>query len=60
MHEALKFKFLRVEKEGIESARSTTDLTTTEFEEYMNQIRIWALTELDVKIPLPNEVDFTS
>ena len=55
-HEALKWKFLR--KGGkIETVKSTTDLTTTEAEIYYENIRRWALTEYQVKIPLPNEVE---
>ncbi len=55
-HEALKWKFLR--KGGkIETVRSTTDLTTTEAEIYYENIRIWSLTEYQVKIPLPNEIE---
>jgi hypothetical protein len=57
MHEALKWKFLRLEDPDhpIPTVRSTTDLTTQEFEEYLEQIRIWAASELGVVIPMPNE-----
>ena len=60
-HEALRMLFLREDKviratgESIPASRSTTDLTTAEFEEYCEQVRIWALNTLDVYIPLPNE-----
>ena len=57
MHEALKWKFLR--KDGkIETVKSTTSLNTTEFEMFLEKVRIWAVSDLQIKIPLPNEVDF--
>lgn len=56
-HEALKWKFLR--KDGkLETVRSTTSLNTTEFEIFLERVRIWALTDFQVKIPLPNKVEF--
>ena len=56
MHEALKWKFLR--KGGkLETVKSTSSLTTIEFEQYLELIRIWALRDLEIAIPLPNEVD---
>jgi len=56
MHEALKWKFLR--KGGkLETVKSTSSLTTIEFEQYLELIRIWALRDLEINIPLPNEVD---
>lgn len=58
LHEALKWKFLRVEADGpLPTVRSTTSLSTVEFEEYLEKVRIWASTDLDVYIPLPNEVE---
>lgn len=60
LHEALKWKFLRLEAEpekgrSLETVRSTTVLSTGEFERYLDDIRIWAATELGVVVPLPNE-----
>jgi hypothetical protein len=56
MHEALKEKFLRIEKvEGLPSTRSTADLTTIEFMDYIDEIVRWAATQ-GVDIPEPNEV----
>ena len=56
MHEALKWKFLR--KGGkLETVKSTSSLTTIEFEQYLELVRIWALRDLGINIPLPNEVD---
>lgn len=58
VHEALKAKFLPSRtapwKDLPIPSRSTTDLTTKEFEEYMAQVRTWA-AQLGVLIPLPNE-----
>lgn len=58
MHEALKWKFLRKTDGKLETVRSTASLSTNEFEEYLEKIRIWANTELSILIPLPNEVAF--
>ena len=56
MHEALKWKFLR--KGGkLETVKSTTSLNTIEFEIFLEKVRIWAITDFQIKIPLPNEVD---
>lgn len=60
MHDVLKGKFLgelkKVGKTVIHYSRSTTSLNTQEFEDYLQQIREWASAELNVFIPLPNEV----
>jgi hypothetical protein len=37
--------------------RSTTTYDKIEWEELMEKIRVWALTEFNIKIPKPNEVD---
>lgn len=60
IHEYLKKKFNRKEKvlpssEIVEIGGSTKDLNTADAENYYNQIRIWALTECDIFLPLPNE-----
>ena len=56
MHEALKWKFLR--KGGkLETVKSTTSLTTTEFETFLELVRIWAITDMGITIPLPDEVN---
>lgn len=57
IHEALKWKFLR--KGGkLETVNSTTSLNTTEFEIFLEKVRIWVLTDFQVKIPLPNEIKY--
>ena len=58
MHEALKFKFLRIENPGKPTTvRSTAseDFTTIDAETYYENIRRWAAIEYGVVIPLPNE-----
>ena len=40
----------------IERVRSTTELTTLEQEDFMTKVRTHAGTELNMYIPLPNEV----
>jgi hypothetical protein len=46
MHEILKQRFI-IEK--------SKELDKKEFNDYCEQIRIWAFTELGVNLPLPNE-----
>jgi hypothetical protein len=56
-HEALKWRFLRHHGDGpIPTVRSTTDLTTTEMEEYLAQCRQLAAELFGLYIPDPNEV----
>lgn len=58
MHEALKIKFLMDNSRAIPTVKSTALLTTIEFENYLDKIRLWAAQELSCIIPSPNEVDF--
>jgi|TARA_R100000482_G_C5095177_1_gene132808 hypothetical protein len=63
MHDILRSKFLQEwemlevnnKKVGIKKVKSTTDLDTKAFEIYAEQIRIWALTEFNIRLMLPNE-----
>ena len=61
-HEVCKNRFLVYKKadklngEEFSVTKSTTELNTLEFEEYLEKIRMWALDFLDCLIPLPNEV----
>lgn len=61
VHDFLKAKFLKrevqVKGKMFEIIRSTTDLSTVEMEEYLENVRRWASTELGCYIPLPNEID---
>lgn len=57
VHSMLGMKFLKfVNGKGLEYVRSTTDLTTTEMEEYLEECRRWASEFLNLYIGLPNEV----
>jgi hypothetical protein len=40
---------------GIQTLNSTARMNTKEFEVYAEQIRIWALSELGIRLMLPNE-----
>jgi hypothetical protein len=59
-HDYLKSLFLKIgyESKGkrYELARSTAILSTEEFEAYAEKCRQWASAELNVYIPLPNEI----
>lgn len=60
MHDALKLLFLRkpAHAPGLpDTLRSTSDLSTKEFEDYLERVRRWADIELSIIIPLPNEVE---
>jgi len=63
MHDALKVKFSS-EWEMIQykdktipmhNINSTTQMNTKEFEQYCETIRIWALTDLSIRLRQPNE-----
>ena len=63
MHDILRAKFLNEwemleindKKVGINKIGSTATLNTKAFEIYAEQIRIWAMTELGIRLMLPNE-----
>ena len=65
MHTILRSKFLSEyemleinnRKIGINKIGSTSDLNTKAFEVYAEQIRIWALTELGIRLLIPNEYE---
>ena len=57
VHEAMKWQFLRKQVGKIFTVKSTSILNTLDFEAYVEQVRIFAQTELNIKIPLPNEVE---
>jgi len=59
MHEAMKMQFLKKNDETrFAIAKSSSSLSTAEFEDYMAQIRRWASQYLGLYIATPNEVDF--
>lgn len=49
---------MTIDQLEIEYARSTTELSTIEFEKYLEDIRRWASMKLSCYIPLPNEYDY--
>lgn len=57
MHVALRLKFLRREGE-LATARSTTELSTIEFVDYVDRIVVWAAMEYEVVIPPPTKIDY--
>ena len=65
MHDTLKIKFssewqsieINEKQIGLQTVNSTARMNSKEFEVYADQIRIWALTELGVRLMLPNEYE---
>ena len=63
MHEILRVKFLlrpvfvMKNLDTVCIPKSTTSLTTVEFEEYITSIREWASIEFGCYLPIPNEVE---
>jgi hypothetical protein len=65
MHDILKVKFssewqsvmVNDKTVGIQMVNSTARMNTGEFELYADQIRIWALTELGIRLMMPNEYE---
>lgn len=58
LHEHFRVRFL-MQGEKFSRPKSTTGLSVGEFEEYLQKIRMFATTDLNCFIPLPNEsIDF--
>ena len=57
MHEILKYKFLQSNAMGMPYVKSTTKLSTGEFEDYLSGIKRWAAEFLHINIPDPNEAE---
>jgi len=55
-HEALKHKFLIYEGDLLK-IKSTTELSTIEFEEFLTKVRVFSAEYLNIYIPLPHETD---
>lgn len=56
-HEAMKIMFLKKRiSEKIWTVKSTSTLSTLEFEEYVENVKRFASMELNIIIPLPGEV----
>jgi hypothetical protein len=63
LHEALRERFLNYKSltlggEDIPIKRSTTKLKTSEFEDYLSKIKVWAARDMGVTIPDPNEIKY--
>jgi hypothetical protein len=57
MHEALKWKFLIIHRDGLpDTVKSTTNLTKDQFCEYIDNIQKWAARDLGCVIPDPNTI----
>ena len=56
VHQELAKMFLGYEKSGKSFTQSTTELDTLEFELYLDRSRKWAWNEMELTIPMPNEV----
>jgi hypothetical protein len=61
IHDILKYQFLKIGgSDGeFERVRSTSALSTSDFEEYLEKIRRWSAGVLGIVIPLPNEAENT-
>ena len=65
MHDILKVKFasqwesviINDKTIGLQTVNSTARMNTKAFEIYAEHIRIWALTELGIRLMLPNEYE---
>ena len=65
MHDLLKVKFasewqsieIHDKTVGLQVVKSSARMNTKEFEVYADQIRIWALTELGIRLMMPNEYE---
>ena len=63
MHDTLKVKFasewqsieINEKQIGLQKVNSTASMNTKDFEIYADQIRIWALSELGIRLMMPNE-----
>ncbi len=65
MHDILKVKFssewqsiqVNNKRIGLQTVNSTARMNTKAFEIYAETIRIWALSELGIRLMLPNEYE---
>jgi len=65
IHDLLKVKFssewnsieINDRNVGIQVVKSTARMDSKAFEIYADQIRIWAMTELGIRLMLPNEYE---
>lgn len=59
-HDAMRLHFLQKHDGPLPTVRSTTDLSTAEFEEYLSKIRILAAEMWGAYVPEPHEVEMTA
>ena len=65
LHDCLKVKFasewqsieINDRQVGLQVVNSSARMNTKDFEVYADQIRIWALSELGIRLMLPNEYE---
>jgi hypothetical protein len=55
-HQTLSEIHLKYERGGRSFVRSTTSLSTIEFEQYVEQCRVFMWHEMNIRVPLPNEI----
>lgn len=55
IHDELRSRFLREHGDKIDRIKSTTELSTVEFEDYVTQIKQFASIDLNIYIPDPND-----
>lgn len=53
--ELLPRKFIKIGAKELEVRKSTADLDTAEFEQYLERFRAFAAAQLGIVIPMPNE-----
>lgn len=58
IHRSLTALFLTDRSNKLPKVKSTTELDTAKFEEYLTKVRQWSSMELHVYIPLPNEIEY--
>lgn len=56
----MKSLFLRKQIHGFDTFGDTSDLSTVEMEEFLEKVRRWASATLNLYIPLPNEIDWST
>jgi hypothetical protein len=65
MHDTLKVKFasewqsieINNKQIGLQKVNSTASMNSKAFEIYADQIRIWAMTDLGIRLMMPNEYE---
>jgi len=58
VHEGMKYMFLVDRENKIPRVKSTTELSTKEFMEFVDKVREFAIFNLGIQIPEPNEHRF--